>query len=128
MLAGLLPYVPSSVGRHLDNIPIRTFDEGFDSYRALKKHLGSPGPGMEWHHIVERSQIGKSGFSPRQIHNLLNVIAVPESVHRQISGYYASIRPFLSPGERVRDFLARTSFQFQYEFGLKVLEEFGIGP
>ena len=30
--------------------------------RQLKNEIGSPGAGNEWHHIVEQSQISKSGF------------------------------------------------------------------
>lgn len=30
-----------------------------------------------WHHIVEQSQIGKSGFSSTQVNNINNVISIP---------------------------------------------------
>ncbi len=41
-----------------------------------------------WHHIVEQSQIKKSGFRPEEIHNVNNVIAIDHAVHMKITGYY----------------------------------------
>lgn len=37
--------------------------KGFDNFNALKKNLGPAGKGKAWHHVVEQSQIQKSGFS-----------------------------------------------------------------
>ena len=42
----------------------------------LKKKLGSPGEGNVWHHIVEQSQINKSGFTSNQINNIVIVISI----------------------------------------------------
>ena len=100
--------------------------KGFDNFNALKKNLGSAGEGKAWHHIVEQSQIQKSGFSPQQIHNTNNVIAVDSATHAKISGYYNSIDPRLSDSMRVRDWLAGQSFETQYQFGMDVLKRFGV--
>lgn len=123
MLAGLLPFIPGSAGRHADDI----VETGYDSFRQLKKALGSPGEGMNWHHIVEQSQIKKSGFSPQQIHNADNVLAVDKATHSKISGFYSSIRPF-TDGLKVRDWLSGQSFEAQYNFGIQVLKDFGVLP
>ncbi|MDQ4504630.1 hypothetical protein, partial [Sinomonas sp. ASV322] len=40
--------------------------EGFNSFRAAKRALPSPGTGNVYDHIVEQSQIGRSGFDPAQ--------------------------------------------------------------
>ncbi|KJR46899.1 Guanosine polyphosphate pyrophosphohydrolase/synthetase [Desulfosporosinus sp. I2] len=101
-------------------------DKGFNSFNALKKELGSAGEGKAWHHIVEQNQIRKSGFSPQQIHNTNNVIAVDSATHAKISGYYNSIRPDISGNMRVRDWLAGQSYEYQYEFGIDVLKQFGV--
>lgn len=53
-----------------------TPNQGYSSFKGLKKNIGSAGDGNDWHHIVEQSQIKKSGFSPEQIHNTNNIIAV----------------------------------------------------
>ena len=63
---------------------------GFNSFRELKKALGDPGEGKIWHHIVEQSQIAKSGFSLQQINSVDNVLSVDQTIHAQISGYYSS--------------------------------------
>jgi len=99
--------------------------EGFDSFNKLKKSLGFAGEGNEWHHIVEQSQIKKSGFAPEIIHNPENALAVDKDVHRKISGYYDSIDPQYSEKLRVRDWLAGQSYEFQYKFGLSVLKKYG---
>lgn len=98
--------------------------QGYKSFSELKKVVGSPGEGNQWHHIVEQSQINKSGFSSQMINNTNNITSISQSTHRQISGYYSSIQPSFSEGLRVRDWLAGQSFQAQYEFGLDVIKMF----
>ena len=100
--------------------------KGFDRFSQLKKYLGSAGKDHEWHHIVEQCQIRKSGFDAKMIHNTKNVISVPHDIHVKISAYYSSIDIRLCPGMRVRDYLATMSFAEQYEFGLKILRDFGV--
>ena len=97
--------------------------KGFDTYGQLKKEIGSPGEGNEWHHIVEQSQIVKSGFNPQQVQNTDNVIAVSQTSHRAISGYYSSIQPFTN-GLTVRNWLAGQSFSEQYRFGMNVVSTY----
>ena len=99
--------------------------KGFDTFKELKNEIGSAGPNKEWHHIVEQCQIKKSGFSPRQIHNTKNIIAIDKTIHRQISGYYAS-KQAMTGGQTVRNWLAGQSYQKQYEFGLQVLKMFKV--
>ena len=83
--------------------------KGFNSYRQLKKEIGSPGVGNEWHHIVEQSQIAKSGFSPQMIQNTNNIMSISKTTHQAISGYYSSVQPFTN-GMIVRNWLAGQSF------------------
>jgi len=90
----------------------------------LKKSLGSPGEGNQWHHIVEQCQIRKSGFSAIQIQNVDNIIAVDKATHTKISGYYKSHVPGTKIS--VRDWLAGKSYSEQYEFGKQVLKNFGV--
>ncbi len=66
-------------------------DIGFECFKDLKDFLGEPGEGNAWHHIVEQSQICKSGFSSDKVHNIKNLLALPHgknSVHAKISGFY----------------------------------------
>ena len=101
-------------------------DVGFDSFKAFKKEFGAAEQGYEWHHIVEQSQIKKSGFPPQQIHNTSNMIQVEKSVHHQITGYYNAKYFEFTYGESVRDWLSGQTFEFQTEFGVKVLKGFGV--
>ena len=97
--------------------------KGFDSYKQLKKEIGSPGAGNEWHHIVEQCQIAKSGFSPQLVQNTSNIMSIGKSTHRAISGYYSSVQPF-TDGLTVRNWLVGQSFSAQHEFGLNVIKMF----
>ena len=104
-------------------------ERGFDNFNRLKRQLGNPGEGMQWHHIVEQSQIKsyRAGFAPEQIHNVGNVIALPNgkgSIHSEISKYYSS-KTLFTEGKTVRDWLSTKSFEEQFEFGKKQLEKFG---
>jgi len=97
---------------------------GFKNFRQLKKHLGSPGEGMEWHHIVEQSQLKKSGFSAHQIHNTNNIIAVNKGTHGKISGRFTT--KISDTGPSLRNYLAGKSYAFQYHEGIRVLKMFGV--
>ena len=109
---------------HYTDVP----DKGFSNFPALKNYLGSPGEGKQWHHIVEQSQIGKrANFSSEQVHNLNNVVAVPsgkDSIHTEISNLFSSKTDY-SEGMIVRDWLASKSFDYQFNFGIKQLEQYG---
>ena len=70
-LAGDLPQSAASsssalngVENSLNGLPQ---NKGYSSFDALKRDIGSPGPDKQWHHIVEQSQIQRSGFSSEQI-------------------------------------------------------------
>ena len=53
--------------------PVKTnWGTGFNTFSGLKKYLGSAGEGYQWHHIVEQSQIDKSGFNKAYINNTNN--------------------------------------------------------
>ena len=91
------------------------FDESHD-VKARKA-------GIAYYHIVEQSQISKSGFSPQMIQNTNNIISISKTTHRAISGYYSSVQPFTN-GMIVRNWLAGQSFNAQYEFGINVIKMF----
>jgi RHS repeat-associated protein len=92
---------------------------GFTSFRAAKRALPSPGQGNVYDHVVEQSQIARSGFDPRAIHNPYNLNPVSAAVNQAKADYYASIRPFTG-GRRVRDWLSGQSFAEQYSFGMDI--------
>jgi hypothetical protein len=102
----------------------RTNGQGYDSYQSFKSSQGNAGKDMEWHHIVEQSQIENSGFAPKQIHNTNNIIPINKSIHRKISGYYSSKQPFTND-KTVREWLAGKPIQQQYDFGINIVRMFG---
>ncbi|WP_163779445.1 SitA5 family polymorphic toxin [Myxococcus vastator] len=104
---------------------------GFRSWGSssgLKSALGSAGPGRNWHHIVEQTPGNGDRFGPHALHNTENVIAIDEGIHRKISAYYSSKDPRFTGGKTVRQWLSGQSFQAQREFGLTVLQGYGVIP
>lgn len=97
--------------------------KGYDSWSKMKRDIGSAGDGNEWHHIVEQSQIDKSGFSSKMVNNPDNVVSIPREVHQKITGYYNS-KPEFTNGLTYREWLAGQSYETQYESGLEILEKF----
>ena len=99
----------------------------FSSFNALKTFLGSPGNNKEWHHIVEQCQekSSRSGFSSKLINSVGNAISVSKDIHTKISAHYSSKQSFTN-GKTVRDWLNKQPFQKQYEYGSKILRQFGV--
>ena len=78
----------------------------------------------EIHHIVERCQCNKSGFSTIMIEASSNKIKLDYWLHRKISGLYSSKRSDITGSQlRVRDWLAGKSFEFQTDFGLRMIDK-----
>lgn len=100
--------------------------QGFSSFGALKSFLGTAGTDKHWPHIVEQSQIQKSGFTSVQVNNTSNVIAVDAQTHAKISGYYNTTTFDFTSGSSVRNWLAGQPFEVQFDFGMNVLRDFGV--
>ena len=96
----------------------------FKTFKQAKAFLGPAGEGKHWHHIVEQSQIKKSGFKSTKINNTNNLIAIDDKIHAKISGHYSSKE--YSSGKIVRNHLAGQSFGNQYKYGVKMIKEFGV--
>jgi hypothetical protein len=103
-----------------------TEEGGFSSFSAAKNALGSPGEGNVYDHIVEQSQIGRSGFSSAQINNPENLNPVLSELNQLKANYYSSIRPFTG-GQTERDWLNGQSFASQWNFGMGVTEDIWNG-
>lgn len=126
-----LEKLTSSKGRKFaqeatEQLSKKTFNvsEGFKSFNAFKKSAGSAGTGKEWHHIVEQSQAKatRSGFDIRSINHPDNMVAIDKDVHHRISAYYSS-KPNFTDGLTFRDYLNGKSFEEQYQWGSKVLDD-----
>lgn len=100
---------------------------GYKTFTGLKTKLDKK-QGYEWHHIVERCQIWRSGFSPYVINSIINVVLIPHQIHILISSYYSRKpnKEYNTSAPTIRDWLTGKSFEFQYSFGIKVLMEFGV--
>ena len=95
---------------------------GYNNFRAAKRDLGSPGEGNVFDHVVEQSQIKRSGFHPAEIHHPFNLNPVPAWANQAKANLYSSIQPYTG-GQRVRDWLNGQSFEAQYSFGMDRMAE-----
>ncbi|MDJ0333446.1 SAR2788 family putative toxin [Planococcus sp. S3-L1] len=112
-----------TTAKHVGGIAIKKLShKGFTSFTSLKRYLGSPGANRQWHHIVEQSQITRSGFSQSTIQNTRNIVAIDIKHHNRISAYYSSKKP-ISGNKTVRDWLSGKSFDYQYDFGMRIMKE-----
>jgi hypothetical protein len=100
--------------------------EGYSSFSAAKRAMGSPGEGNVFDHVVEQSQIKRSGFAPKEIHNPFNMNPVSARTNQIKANYYSSKQPFTGGGT-VRDWLTGQSFADQYSFGMDVLTQIRRG-
>jgi RHS repeat-associated protein len=99
--------------------------QAFRSFRAFKRFYGAAGDGLQWHHIVEQGGGRVARFGPEAIHNVENLVAIPDQIHRDISAFYSS-KQEIAGGQVIRQWLKSQSFEEQREFGLTILREFGI--
>lgn len=88
--------------------------------------MGSPGQGNVFDHVVEQSQIRRSGFAADEIHNPFNMNPVSAGTNQLKANYYSSKQPFTGGGT-VRDWMNGQSFADQYEFGMDVLRKIQNG-
>lgn len=94
--------------------------------------MGPAGPGQAWHHIVEQTPGNIARFGPHAVHNTANLVKLPHgagSIHAQVSGLYSSIRPDItgSTSLRVREWLSTQSFDAQYSFGQRAIQNISSG-
>ena len=94
----------------------------FRSNSELKRYLGPAGEGRSWHHIVEQRLADNGRFPTEWIHSTDNVINVPDILHQCINAEMSKIKPD-SGGLTVRQWLEPQSFEFQYDYGLELIEE-----
>ncbi|MGC3972207.1 MAG: RHS repeat-associated core domain-containing protein [Pirellulales bacterium] len=125
--AGAFKRPPTHPVNSVDGLP-KEFDpaQGFTTFSDFKRAFGSAGPGQAWHHIVEQT-INSGKFSADLLHNPANLLNLPHgagSIHAKISGYYSS-KPAELGGLTVRQWISQKSFSDQFEFGIKVIKQFG---
>ena len=104
------------------NFEVEDFHTYYVSDSAILVH-NKCGNKTEVHHVVEQSQVKKSGFSKEMIQSQSNKVTLDYNVHRKISGFYSSKQDFTN-GLRVRDWLAGQSFDFQTQFGWDIIKRF----
>ena len=100
--------------------------EGYPSYNQaggwLTAHgaASQQGIGLTWEHVVERSQVRKSGFSQEIINHADNLLPLDSATNFAKNGYYSK-RLSWTKGQKLRDFLAGMPFYQQWDFGMFVI-------
>jgi hypothetical protein len=99
------------------------------SFSGLKNALGPAGEGKQWHHIIEQTPGNVERFGPHALHNTQNVIPLETALHKEVSGFYSSIRPGITGSSTltIRQWLSTQSYEAQRAFGLKAIENIRSG-
>jgi hypothetical protein len=105
---------------------------GYRSFDSFKYHQGRAGIGYAWHHIVSQLPANIAKFGEQAIHNTKNLVRLPDhagSVHRKLTGYMNSVNSRVTGSEtmKIRDWLAQQSWDFQYQWGLELLQRLAAG-
>ena len=127
-------YVSNDPVNHIDpsgleeiGVGMPGWGQGYNSHPSLTKALGPAGKGRAWHHIVNQNPANISQFGAQSIHNIKNFVNLPHgkgTIHNKITSHYLS-KTRDSGNQRVRDWLKGKSFQFQYDYGMRILKENG---
>lgn len=105
--------------------------KGYTSFAKYKAAEGFARANHAYHHIVEQGgfkRLNQLKFGKTNIHNTKNIVEIltgPGTLHNRVTSYYQSIDRNLHPTKTVREWLADKSFEFQYEFGINKLRDFG---
>ena len=109
--------------------PMRDRVECYRTFSAAKKALHAAGkprlPDHQWHHIVNQNPRNKARFGQRDLHCSDNLVYIPADRHRLISAHYQS-KTRESKEQRVFEWLAEKSFEWQYAYGLEVLRRYEL--
>ncbi len=94
----------------------------FKSFDDFKDFVGPAGKGKQWHHIVEKRNVGR--FGPESIHNTENVVPLDERLHIDVSALYSSKRPKITGSYTltIRQWLDTQAYEAQRQFGLRAIE------
>lgn len=102
----------------------------YSSFERFKSAMKREGKGLpsdqQWHHIVNQNPANKKRFSDR-LHCTDNLIALPVDVHRKINGHYSSKQDWSKP-RTVRAVISERSWSAQYDYGLRLLSQYGYSP
>jgi RHS repeat-associated protein len=93
----------------------------YKSFSEFKSANGPAGEGMQWHHVVEQSQVERSGFDVSRINSSENVMAISKSLNQRLNAFYSTKPPEL--GVTVRDWLSGQSWGQQFQFGLDAMRD-----
>ena len=98
--------------------------DGYRTFKTAKKHMENVSD-IEWHHLVEQSQVGRSGFAKISINNSSNLVGISSDLHHKISSIYSSKPKFIKNSgqfKTVRDWVSTLNYQQQYTFGVFALQ------
>ncbi|WP_145250663.1 RHS repeat-associated core domain-containing protein [Aeoliella mucimassa] len=135
---GFLPYVSNAqiviffrVGEKI-KVPqaVRSFMKtgkkglGFVDHPSLVKHLGRAGDNHSWHHLVQQRPRNLEKFTPQDIHNTCNVIALPNGTHDNITKFQQQANRAVTGNrtQTVQDWISQFTYEEQWQFGKALVE------
>jgi hypothetical protein len=83
----------------------------------LTKRFGPAGDGYQYHHIVTQGGENAKNIAGERLHNTENIIRIPTLLHEAVNA---------GSGRTVYQWLQTKSYEFQREYGLKILRDLHI--
>jgi hypothetical protein len=119
--------------RTIDELRVSQDDESFSSSRAFTKDLsveeklikryGPAGDGWEYHHLA--GQGGDTSNVPSdKLHSTENIVKNPKLLHEEVSAVYSE--KYENTNMTVREYVQKQPYEYQREYGIKVLRDLGI--
>jgi len=91
----------------------------------LTKRFGPTGDGYQYHHIVTQGGQNATNLPAQQLQNTENIIRIPTLLHEAVNAEYQK-KVADGSGRTVYEWLQTQSYEFQREYGLKILRDLHI--
>jgi hypothetical protein len=91
----------------------------------LVKRFGPAGDGYQYHHIITQGGQNANNIPQEQLQNTENIIRIPTLLHEAVNAAYQDAAPDGS-GRTVYEWLQTQSYEFQRNYGLKILRDLHI--
>jgi hypothetical protein len=99
----------------------------YQSFRLALNQLYTKSPlnpaQIQYHHIVEQTEEDLSGFTPRAINSMSNIIPTPATIHQAITDFYSTGQGWLNGGQTLRQFMASQPWEYQWRAGLEIWKQ-----
>jgi hypothetical protein len=104
---------------------VQSYNDPPKTLEELQRSVSQPELGYDIHHVVERTQAGREGFTQEQIDNPNNLVRIPTMKHWEINAWYQTANPDFE-GMTPREYLSGRSWSVRRAVGIDALKIHGV--